>query len=68
MTYQTKGSSRIVVNAVVTRADGTVEDWGVLNHKTKADKFWYAVKNPRVIFNRQKWRLRQWFHKFKIQG
>jgi hypothetical protein len=56
-----KGGSKIRIGVVVTRADGTKEDWGRMVHASERDRCVYALTHPLVMLNRLRWRLKQWF-------
>jgi hypothetical protein len=68
MQSKARGRSRQKVNAVVTRGDGSVEDWGQITHPSAWHELLYAIRHPIIIFNRQRWRLKQWFLKYKTQA
>lgn len=55
-----KGGSRATVRAVITRADGRVEDWGRIVHASRKDELVYMLTHPVVMLNRLAWRFRSW--------
>ena len=57
------GGSKTLVSIVVTRADGTKEDWGRMVHASQQDKLVYELTHPVVMLNRLRWRLKQWYRK-----
>ncbi len=67
MHARSRAGARPQVSAVVTRADGSVEDWGRIERRGLLSTLAYAVARPVTIINRQRWRLRQWFRKRKTQ-
>jgi hypothetical protein len=54
-----KGGGKATISAVITRADGTVEDWGRIVHVDDAEKRKYELSHPKLMFNRMRWR-RKW--------
>jgi len=54
---QTKGKSVLRVNAKITRADGSVEDWGRITYRSRWEALWYAVTHPILMAKRRYW---QW--------
>jgi hypothetical protein len=68
MTISAFSGGKVTIRAVIKRADGSVEDWGVVHHSDPAAARAYALKHPDVIANRIKWRMKQWFRKSKTQG
>ena len=59
--------SKTAISAVVTRADGTKEDWGRIVHMTGKDRIKYELTHPLVMLNRLRWRLRQWYRMSQTQ-
>ena len=52
MLWQARNTAKIRVRAVVTKADGTIEDYGYVVDQ---------VSNPLIA------KVKQWYHRFKIQ-
>ena len=57
MMHVAKGVGRAEIRAVVTRADGTVEDYGRVSFysKSKLDMFFWRME-------RLLWRVKRWLH------
>jgi len=67
---QSTVTKRVVnADAVITRANGNVENWGRLAHKSWLQKQLYTLKHPVLIFvKRPYWRFRQWRRQSLIQA
>ena len=60
MNVQQKGGATIRMSCVITRADGSRENWGRMVHTSRAAAWLYALTHPVTMINRLRWRLKQW--------
>ena len=64
MKKTTKAAIPAKVAVKITRADGSVEDWGTVTFKSWQQKALHAVTHPLLMLRRAKWRL-GWYLRYK---